>query len=161
MRRMNRFFAVCVLVCLIMTGIIAAKASVSEAAEPAVVLQSGLVVYPAPAESGVPVKRLGKGDEVLTRVEIVDSQGVEWCDVLNRGDETMLGYVRCDGLKMMRPEKHENWREVPSPEDVAQPGEQTHTPSKGTPADRSQGQSPGQPVQSKSPEPDPRQLKAY
>ena len=61
---------------------------------------------------------LPSGKDVLTRVEIVDSQGTGWCDVLNRGDEAMLGYVRCEGLNILRPDMPENWRVVPSPEDV-------------------------------------------
>ena len=110
--------------CLVLVGIIGGMPAVSAAADPAIVLQSGLAVYSGPTESRAPVMNLPSGEELLTRVEIVDSQGTGWCDVLNKGDEAMLGYVRCEGLKILRAEMPENWRVVPAPEEVGSAGEE-------------------------------------
>jgi len=124
MRCIKILSALCVVSCLVLVGIIGGTPAVSAAADQAVVLQSGLAVYSAPTESRAPVKNLTLGEEVLTRIEIVDSLGMGWCDVLNRGDEAMLGYVRCEGLKILRPDMPENWRVVPSPEEVGATGEE-------------------------------------
>ena len=94
------------------------KPAVSAAAEQAIVLQKGLTVYSGPVESRPPVAHLIQGEKVLTRAEIFDSEGQRWCDVLNREDKAMLGFVRCEGLKDLEPKQPKNWRIVPSPEDI-------------------------------------------
>ena len=113
--------AACVLTCLVLAGIVGGLPAVSAAAEPAVVLQNRLAVYSDPVESRAPVNHLNQGEEVLTKVEIFDSQGLRWCDVLNKGDEAMLGFVRCEGLKVLRPEQPESWHAVPSQEEAVSP----------------------------------------
>jgi hypothetical protein len=138
-----------VISCLVLAGIIGGMPAVSAAADPAIVQQSSLAVYSGPSESRAPVMNLPSGKEVLTRVEIVDSQGAEWCDVLNRGDEAMLGYVKCEGLKILRPDMPENWRFVPSPEEGRLPGtDMQKSPASPTGSDSKAGLS-GQPVKSK------------
>ncbi|MDD2337959.1 MAG: hypothetical protein PHD01_15455, partial [Geobacteraceae bacterium] len=91
-------------------------------------------------------------EEVLTRVEIIDSLGTGWCDVLNRGDETMIGYVRCEGLKILRPDMPENWHVIPSPKE----GKPQDTETKKSPASPagsdSNARSTGQPVKTRAPE---------
>jgi hypothetical protein len=161
MRNSKILSASCVVSCLVLAGIIGGKPSASAAADPAVVLQSGLSVYSGPAESRAVLKHLAQGEEVLTRVEIIDSQGMEWCDVLSRVDETMLGYVRCEGLKILRTEKPENWRVVPSPEEVKSPGSESQKSPAAPKVANPKGDSTAQPAQAKPSEYDPRQLKTY
>lgn len=130
--------------CLALVGIVVAAPAVSTAAEAAFALQNELAVYSGPAESRAPLKYLTQGEEVLTRVEIIDSLGVAWCDVLNKGDESLLGYVRCEGLKILKPEMPENWRVVPAPEEFRSPGEEPQKTPKASSGTHSKAGSKGQ-----------------
>lgn len=144
MRCIKIFFDLCMVSCLALVGIVVAAPAVSTAAEAAFALQNELAVYSGPAESRAPLKYLTQGEEVLTRVEIIDSLGVAWCDVLNKGDESLLGYVRCEGLKILKPEMPENWRVVPAPEEFRSPGEEPQKTPKASSGTHSKAGSKGQ-----------------
>lgn len=122
MLRINGLSALCVVVCLIMPGMACAKAGVAVAknadvgdAGSAVVLEEGLAVYTRPLQAGAAVKHLKKGDAVFTNLEILNSDGEEWCSIVADADGEVTGYVKCDGLKMSKPRTPEMWRELPEP----------------------------------------------
>jgi hypothetical protein len=122
MLRINGLSILCVVVCLILPGIAGAKAGVAAAksadvgdAGSAVVLEEGLAVYPRPLQSGAAMKHLKKGDAVFTNLEILNSDGEEWCGIEGGADGAPTGYVKCDGLKMSKPRAPEMWRELPEP----------------------------------------------
>lgn len=118
----NGLSVLCIVVCLIMPGIVFAKAGVAAAknadvgdAGSAVVLEEGLAVYLRPLQAGTAVRHLKKGDAVVTNLEILNSDGEEWCSIVAVADGEVTGYVKCDGLKMGKPRAPEMWRELPEP----------------------------------------------
>ena len=122
MLRINGLSVLCVVVCLIMPGVACAKAGVTAAknadvgdAGSAVVLEEGLAVYPRPLQAGAAMKHLKKGDTVFTNLEILNSDGEEWCGIVAGVDGEVTGYVKCEGLKMSKPRAPEMWRELPEP----------------------------------------------
>lgn len=126
MLRINGLSVLCVVVCLIMPGVACAKAGVNAAKNAdvgdsgsAVVLEEGLAVYPRPLQAGAVVKHLKKGDAVFTNLEILNSDGEEWCGIEGSVDGAPTGYVKCDGLKMSNPRAPEMWRELPEPSSPA------------------------------------------
>lgn len=125
--------------CLVLSGIAGAVPVICAAAELATVLGNGLAVYSRPGDTRTPVGHLSQGLEVLTRIKLTDSRGMEWCDVLNKADEKVLGYVRCDTLKVLGPEQPADWREVSVPEEITSSGSASQKPS-AQPAAGSAGQ---------------------
>jgi len=115
--------------CLVLAGIAGATPVVCFAAELATVMSNGLAVYSRPGDTRTPVSHLSQGAEVLTRIKLTDSLGMEWCDVLNKTDEKVLGYVRCDSLKVLGSELPANWREVSVPEVVKSSGTESQKSS--------------------------------
>jgi len=94
-------------------------------------------------ESHTPATHLNQGEEVLTRVEILDSQGLQWCDVLNRAGEVMLGFVRCEGLKRQEPKQPQNWHAIPDPEEILTPAAELRKSSTVPKSNKSRGSSTG------------------
>lgn len=122
MLRINGLSVLCVVVCLIMPGVVGVKTGVAAAksadvgdAASAVVLEEGLAVYPRPLQAGTAMKHLKKGDAVFTNLEILNSDGEEWCSIMAGADGEVTGYVKCAGLKMSKPQAPEMWREIPEP----------------------------------------------
>jgi hypothetical protein len=121
MLRINVLSLMCVVVCLIMPGVAGAKAGAAAKgtdvgdAGSAVVLEEGLAVYPRPLQTGTAMMHLRKGDAVLTNLEIQGSDGEAWCSIVGGADAIVTGYVKCDGLKMSKPQAPEMWRELPEP----------------------------------------------
>lgn len=113
MIRFNGLTVLCFVACSMLTGEVrAAHSDVGEGGS-AVVLEEGLTVYPRPLKSGSGMRHLKKGETILTTLEITGSDGEEWCSVDGAEDSPVVGYVRCDGLKMSTPRSPEAWRELP------------------------------------------------
>jgi hypothetical protein len=120
MLRINGLSALCVVVCLIIPGFAVAKNSGIVDTGSAVVLEEVLTVFPRPLGAGVALKHLKKGDTVFVNLEIMGSDGEEWCAIAGDADTAVTGYVKCGGLKMMKPRAPELWRELPEPSPPAE-----------------------------------------
>ncbi len=115
---------ICIISCLLIQGILCEKVNGDDGAGKTLVIPDSLPVYSKPAAKGNVVKDLKKGEQVITDVELTGADGVAWCNVRRESDETIVGYVKCEGLKKTGPSRPERWQPLPTLVKPSRPIEQ-------------------------------------
>jgi len=163
MPRINGLPLFCLIAFSLITVILVITTTDCSAASRAIVKSDSMAVYPGMSKTGNVVKYVRKGSEVLTDLELIGSDGVSWCNVLQEWDMTTTGYVKCEELERTEPEKREKWRALPSVEKPAPKEQSQVTPTKpGAPQPPAQAtKSQGQPTVTLPPPTETRQPVGY
>jgi len=130
MPRINGLPMFCLIAFSLITVILVETTMECAAASRAMVKSNSMAVYTGMSQTGRVVKYVRKGSEVLTDLELIGSDGVSWCNVLQEWDMTTTGYVKCEELERTEPEQREKWRALPSVEKPAPKEQSQVTPAK-------------------------------